>query len=348
MSDNSNLKNIKRYFYIIFLISFIGLVFYISWLPGVLSFIFSMCMYSLIAYFTYKIWKNLRKKDSLDFYKFWEYFLYKVSTWILLCIIIVWGFSYYKNEISPTPMPTYYLSNWEKEVIFQAMSHIWSNNFYTTIQGHLREKKKNWFVYYYEWVQPGTEENMEKFNSAIWIEFDKDLYQNFSKLYWVVHQDNSIYLNLENDKDYNIDLSIDEIITFYEQEPLDNQWEENQSTNKTPSEVVDMNAEIIKTLSALNSKELSILRYINKWILNFIIWSEWTQNLVMDNFSNKDLFSIILDKRNEVLSEKIINSDDKKIFITYWLLHFKWVLEILKKIDSKWEITKIEYLYPIQ
>jgi hypothetical protein len=52
-------------------------------------------------------------------------------------------------------------------------------------------------------------------------------------------------------------------------------------------------------------------------MLNFIIASETTQSLVMDNFSNKKLFDIILDKRNDVLSEKIINSNDNKIYITY-------------------------------
>ncbi len=348
MSDKSKHTSLKRFFYLSFLFCFISVLFYISWLQGILSFVFSLCVYSLIAYWFYSIWKNLRKKDALDFVNFWEYFLYKVSTWILLCIVIIWWFSYYKNEKSPTPMPTYYISNGEKEIIFQAMSHIGSNSFYQIIQKKLREKKKDWYVYYYEWVRPWTDENMDKFNSAIWIEFDKDLYKNFSKLYWVVHQDNSIYLGLENNKDYNIDLSIDEIIKYYE-----NDSSEDSPNNKlmkwmNNSEVVDINSEIIKTLSSLNEKELSILRYINKGMLNFMIWSEGTQNLVMNNFTNQKLFSIILDKRNEVLSDKIITSNDKKIFITYWLLHFKWVFDILKKSDNKWKVTKTEFLYPIQ
>ncbi|MCD5380867.1 hypothetical protein LR004_02970 [Candidatus Gracilibacteria bacterium] len=290
----------------------------------------------------------MRKKDALDFIKFGEYFLYKVSTGILLCIVIIGGFAYYKNEVSPTPMPTYYLSNGDKEIIFQAMSHIGSNNFYQTIQENLREKKKTGYVYYYEGVRPGTDENMDKFNSAIGIEFDKDLYKNFSKLYGVVHQDNSIYLGLENNKDYNIDLSIDEIIKYYENDTSKDLPQNKLMEGMNNSEVIDINSEIIKTLSSLNEKELSILRYINKGILNFMIGSEGTQNLVMNNFTNQKLFSIILDKRNEVLSDKIITSNDKKIFITYGLLHFKGVFDILKKSDNKWKVTKTEFLYPIQ
>ena len=98
----------------------------------------------------------------------------------------------------------------------------------------------------------------------------------------------------------------------------------------------------------MNNKELKILRYINKGLLNFIIESDATKNLVLDNFSNKTLFKIILDKRNDVISDKIVNSEHKKIYITYWLLHFEWVLKNLQKDDKKWKVTKTKYLYPIQ
>jgi hypothetical protein len=30
------------------------------------------------------------------------------------------------------------------------------------------------------------------------------------------------------------------------------------------------------------------------------------------------------------------------------MLHFAWVFEILKQYDIKWQIKKIDYLYPIQ
>ncbi len=343
MSNKSNINNLKKYFSICFLTILGWTVFYVSWISWVLSLILSMCIYSLLSYFVYKIWKTLRKNESLDFLNFWKYFLYKVSLWLFLSILILWWLSYYKNEINPTPMPTYSLSNWSKQVTFQAMSHIWSKEFYKTIQTNLKQKKRDWYVYYFEWVKPWTDENMDSFDEAIWVKFDKNLYENFSKLYWVVHQDNSIYFNLVNNKDYNIDLSIDEIMEFYQK----SETKKIKVKNKK-SEVMDINAEIITTLASLNDKELSILRYINKALLNFIIWSEKTQDIVMSNFTNKELFSIILDKRNEVLAKKIIESDDKKIFITYWLLHFKWVFEILNKSDKNWKITKTGYLYPIQ
>lgn len=341
-----NYKNLskKTIFYIIFFILSFSTLFYISWIISVLSSIFTLIIYSFLAYSFYFIWKKIIKKDIIDYIWFLNYFLYKVSIWILMSIIIIWSFSYYKNELSPAKMPTFIISNWEKEVIFQTMSHIWSTQFYNKIKENLIIAKKEWYVYYYEWVKDWTKENKEKFNKAMWIKFDPNLYKNFSKLYWVTHQDNSIYYNLVNNLDFNVDLTIDQIIEYYEE--LDNKIIKKSFLQN--EEVIDANAEIIKTLASLNDKELKILRYINKGLLNFIIESDTTKNLVLDNFSNKKLFKIILDKRNDVISDKIINSEYKKIYITYWLLHFEWVLTNLEKNDKNWKITKTDYLLPIQ
>ena len=271
-----------------------------------------------------------------------HYFFYRISVVLLFCMIFIWWSAFYKNEVSPTPMPRYTFSNWDKEVIFQWMSHIWSNKFYSSVQEELKAKKAKWFVYFFEGVQGGSEENTDKFNKAMWVKFDENLYKNFSKLYWVVHQDNSLYYNLVNNKDYNVDISIDEIIKYYEV-PDDSK----RSSSAFPEEVLDANAEIVKTLSKLNDKELAILRYINKAMLNFMIWSDSTRNFVLNNLANEKLFDVILNKRNEVLAEEINNTDHKKIFITYWLLHFEWVYNLLIQKDNTWKITKTENLYPI-
>jgi len=335
--------NKKNIFNIIFSIIFLSTLYFVSWLIWVLNSILLFIFYVFIAFFIYIIWKNIINKEYLSFDKFINYFLFKVLMWMYISIFLITWLSYYSNKISPAPMPTYTISNWEKTVIFQAMSHIWSNDFYNSIKTNLINAKKNWYIYFYEWVKNWTDENRKKFNKAIWIKFDKNLYKNFSKLYWVTQQDNSIYYNLVNNKDYNIDLSIDEIIEYYEELETT-----NQSSILKSEKVVDINWEVIKTLSQFNKKEMKILRYLNKAMLNLILWSETIQTTLTNNFTNKNLFKIILNKRNDVLSNEIINSKHNKIFITYWLLHFKWVFKLLQKNDKNWKIIKTEYLYPIQ
>jgi hypothetical protein len=34
--------------------------------------------------------------------------------------------------------------------------------------------------------------------------------------------------------------------------------------------------------------------------------------------------------------------------MTYWLLHFNWVLKLLQKNDPSWKIIETKYLYPIK
>jgi hypothetical protein len=67
-----------------------------------------------------------------------------------------------------------------------------------------------------------------------------------------------------------------------------------------------------------------------------------------NTFADKELFEVILWERNKVLVNAIETSKYDKIFITYWLLHFKWVYEFLKESDNNWEIIETKYLYPIK
>gem|GEM_PF-681580 len=114
-----------------------------------------------------------------------------------------------------------------------------------------------------------------------------------------------------------MDISIDEIIKYYEDLKIQNNI---YRTYKTP---IDVNQMIIQELSKLNDKELKILRYINKSFVNMIIKNKNLQKIIYDNFTNKELFEIILNKRNEIIAKKIINSPDKNIVMIYGMLHFE-------------------------
>ena len=236
-------------------------------------------------------------------------------------------------------MPEYTISNGQKTVTFQAMSHIWTSEFYEQIKNNLIKYKNDWSVYFYEWVKPWTKENLNKFNNAIWIKFDPDLYENFSKLYWVTNQDQNSFIWLVNNLDFNVDLNMDQIIEEYEKNPSKNE------SNKLP---MDANKEIVNSLAELNEKELNVLVYINQAILNFIIKIYNLKNIIKNNFWNKELFYVILHKRNEILANWIIESEYNKIYTTYWLLHFEWVLKLLQENDDNWKITKYNSSYPIQ
>lgn len=328
---------------ILFLI-IISLSFFVSWISWVIDFIVVSMLYWAIFYLIIASFRKIKNNEYKIFHFknfnwFFQEFLYRFYVFIIVLVTLIWSFCYYQNEISPAKMPIYTLTNWDKSVVFQAMSHIWSDNFYKKVTKNIEKYKNDWYVLYFEWVRPWTKENQEKFNKAIWVDFNPDLYKNFSKSYWLTYQDNNKLLNIVNKNDYNIDVSIDEIIWEYEKLKI----EKNQSWRNYDNPI-DLNSEILNSIALLNEKELAILRYVNKSFINVIIKSDSIQNSLSNNFSNKELFEIILNKRNEYLSDEIINSQDKKIIVTYWLLHFKWVFEILKQNDIKWRIEKIDYV----
>ena len=266
-----------------------------------------------------------------------------MSLWIIIAFTVIGWFAYYQNTIHPAEIPLYTLSNGSKQVQFQGMSHIGSKDFYEEVKDSIKIAKQDGFILFYEWVRPGSQENINEFNEAIWIEFNADLYENFSKLYGVDHQKNPDFLGIENDKDFNIDLDIDEIMSIYRKKIGTNQTDMPDMPDRWEKQVADVGKDIIDQLSDLSERELSLLRYINKSVLNFIVKNSEFRDMMLATFWNEDLFSVILEERNIYLVESITSSEYSNIFVMYGLMHFDWVLELLQKKDPKWSIQSIEY-----
>ena len=123
-------------------------------------------------------------------------------------------------------------------------------------------------------------------------------------------------MNIINTQDYNIDMNIDEIISEYESLKV------SKNIVKEYEPPIDINTEIINTLSELSSRQLEVLQFVNLTFLTTLTKNEEFLQSIQNSFWNQLLFEIILEWRNKVVIEKIINSEDKKIFATYWALHF--------------------------
>ena len=82
----------------------------------------------------------------------------------------------------------------------------------------------------------------------------------FLKAIRIINKIKSIdeFLNLENDNDLNVDLTVDEIMKIYKELHLD----QNEKDEKTES--IDANKVILEQLTTMNEKQLEILRFVNK------------------------------------------------------------------------------------
>lgn len=274
------------------------------------------------------------------------YFYHRIAVFMLIVFSIFFALFYYENSISPAKLPEFTISDGKKIVKFQGMAHIWSDDFYGKIRNNVIAYKKDWFVLFFEWVKPGSDVNNEKFNKMLGINFSKKTYIDLSKLYWLRAQNNQDFLWLVNNQDFNIDTNIDEIVSMYEAKyGVVDKMQNQVIKQETPFDVEKYVAEIVSTF---NDREMKILIYVNRAIMNFIVKSQAIQDFALEKTGSKNVFDIILNNRNKILATEIQNSEHKKMYVLYGLLHFKWVFDILQKSDPNWQIVSVKYYYPVR
>ncbi|EKE29620.1 MAG: hypothetical protein ACD_2C00135G0001 [uncultured bacterium (gcode 4)] len=338
----------KNLFSMVVLVSaFYGLI-YLSGLYWWLEFLVSVLAYSVVFYLWHTAISYLRKKERMTIKKFLPYFAYRLSTFLIVIFVLFWSFVYYENKIEPAKLPEFTVTNGKKTVVFQWMAHIWSDAFYKQVQDNIRQRKKEWYVYFYEWVKLGKKENMEKFDKLLGVKFDKKTYVNLSKIYWLRAQDNNDFFWIENDLDFNADIWMDEIISLYEKKYWAVDMTKKTQDPKISADPVSVDKIIESAISQMTPRELNFLIYVNRSIMNFIIKNESVRNTILAWSGQKNLFDIILEDRNRVIIDSIVKTEHPKIYITYWLMHFNGVWSWLQRLDPSWKLLSIKYLTPIE
>lgn len=333
----------KKLFTLLILIALLAFNFYLSWIEWVLGSVLLLFAYFVLFFAFHKFFSYLRKKESLKIKEFIIYFFYRLSVFIfLLSIFFVW-FVYFENIIEPALLPEITISNWKKTVVFQAMAHIWSNSFYKEIRSNIRDYKKKWYVYFYEWVRSWSKENTDKFDKLMWLKFNKQTYVNVSKLYNLRAQNNEEFFKIENNLDFNADISIDDIINIYEKK----YWAVTSSASNK-EEPVEIGKIVQETVDSLTPNELKLMIQLNRAMMNVIMKNDNIRSTIMELSDKNDLFDVILEDRNKNLVNKINESEYNKIYITYWLMHFEWIWSSLQRQDPNWKLVSVRYFKPIK
>ncbi len=367
---------LKVFTVFIVLLPFTVWIVYLSGFKWIFYIAFSFIIYFLIFLPFSVFWRKVIKKEQLDFENILGSFLYKISTVIFISFVFFWSFSYYNNVVSPAKLQIYTLESGNKTVIFQTMSHVWSKKFYKQVEDNIKNAKERWYVLFYEWVKINKQDEkklekkdlikekllkkywnkknngrnesnkklLEEFNEALWIKFDKDLYKNFSKLYWLVAQDNIQFLGFVNDKDFNIDLTLEKLMKIYREKM---KKKEKNETKKIINldKVKDVNKDINELLKNLNKRELKVLVWVNKSMMNFLIKNENFRKKILELSGKQDIMWVIVNDRDENLAQEIQNSNFKKIYVIYWMMHFEWVFERLKNMDKTWKIIDTKEVF---
>lgn len=334
-------KDYRNFFTWVFLLIISALNFYMYWFYGVLSFILSLFFYFILYYILLVLYRKLLKKENKPIIETFLSFCFYIGLFMSLIIVFIGSLSIRYNEFKPYWVTSHTITDWEKEVVFQWMMHIWSENFYEEVALEIEKYKKDGYVLFYEWVKPWTKESQDTFNQAVWFDILGDLYFKVSDLIWLELQNNLDFLSLENNLDYNVDLSLDEIVEIY-----NNISPENK---KTPDLSIDVDAFYNQIDTFLdNSKpwEIKVLRYVIRWFFNYML--AFSGQDISEISKEISILDIILNERDKVLSDEILFSEHNKIYIIYWDAHFDWVFANLKEKNPKWRVRIVSKKYPLK
>lgn len=311
---------------------------YFFWWWQLLSSLVVLSLYILILFWIVYLYKKFRKQERPYLKPFFVRWYIRIARLFLLFLIVMFGFTKYQNEINPVSTPMYIVSNWEKNLKFQTVMHIWTAKYYSQLLSSLKESKEKWYVLYYEWVVLDDESKADKFNTALWVNFWVSFYESFSKLYWLDYQDNSIFMEVVNNKDINVDIPISKIIDIYEQKYWEIVYDESKVLN-----VTDL---MIQRLASMKEHQLMLLRTVFKSSINFMVKHDNIQSQIVKLLQLNRIIDIILEERNDYLANYILTSEDKNIHVMYGKLHFKWVLQRLQKADPRWKVVEIIDAFP--
>jgi hypothetical protein len=254
----------------------------------------------------------------------------------LFLFILLIGVSYYYNVQSPATMSRITLSNSEKTLIFQEMSHIGTENFYICAWSGISLLSNSGFQIYYEGVGSGTVENMKTFQKMLWIEFTDTLYESFAQSIWMQSQKYESFISSEILRTAkNVDIWIDSIVTI-----ANSKYGSGFYKESTP---LSIEANIIEWISQMTENEKRVYAYFIRGLLNMMANSYQDISVF---WMNSEIIDIILHERNKVISQRIQTSSDKKIIAFYGALHFNWIFEELKKQDIRWKVVHIDNCYP--
>lgn len=291
-------------------------------------------------------------------------FFIKQIKWLFLTIVVFNIFIYYQNFLNPATASVFKLTNktLDKDVIFIEMSHISNKDFFQSVENNVKKYSNEWYVLYYEGVELDISE--EEVKDKLWIVPNKSTYELLSKSIWknIETQDNTkIILSAKESVRSDVSFSeLDKNKTFIKKENIIKESSEDikewlkildemkDNENKDiikEKEWVDKDVEkLYNSFEKKSDITKQIYSYYIRWIFNFSTKNH-KHMVKLSSYITKDNWFFgdkIINKRNDVLSQYIVNSDDNKIIVTYGKAHFEWLKKLLFENDSNWEIEEIQ------
>ena len=302
---------------------------------GIIPFIQFLLQIVVIAFAMYFFVSLFRRKAPMIWREVVVRYIIAMTATIGFFTTLFLSFIGY-HHLVPGVVSDITLSHSGQEVVFIGMSHIATPEFYSIKQQKIASLAQSGYTILVEWVKPGTPENQTIFNQSMGFDFTPTLYSKIASVINLQSQDNKmLYSGILTGSLESIDLSIDEIVALM--------W---TGWITSTGNIVNLEWEIQETLSKASKQELLFTGWVARWLLNWSLKQSDDIETVLTSGLQAQLFSTIIDRRNDKIIEYIQNNPDKKIAIVYGALHFNGIYEALQKIDSSWKTINVDISTP--
>lgn len=268
---------------------------------------------------------------------------------VFLCYAVPISMHVYSNGgLSETSNTTYTLSNGDKTVVFQGMTHIALPSFYKKVGEELTEYRNNGYSIFLEGIGHSDDKKIRKGDPK----YD-DVIKQYTKLVdnsrleyskkilntKYVTQYDAMPFYYSYDDSY-IDFTTDELKASIDESLRQKKgdYSEKEKLKELYSDALGDHKDAYKKL--LENESLFILSCNLDDFFLFTVVNDKIMPVVRELTNKPDLESdITMIARNKKISDAINYSLNKNIYIVYGARHFEGVLKNLEKYDPKWKIV---------
>jgi hypothetical protein len=276
--------------------------------------------------------------------------------WTLILGVVVAAPFYYLmivTDTRPAMVPQVSLTNGSKRVVFQGMQHIGSERFYQAVIYDVEKALSEGYVSYYEGVQTPTPESQaffEKLSQELVGGSDlSGTYKSIGEVCGMKFQLDYFGL-LDADKaehpKRHVVADVDAIELKAEYERLmreDPAFAKAHAKDFQPKPATNDNAFMLKVVEWLKRGSAS-----QKALGGVTCRGLFTLSQAAASTTPGRMQPVILDFRNRALAQRILQSPDDKIFITYGAAHLPGLVAELRKLDPKWAVGSVKWLRTIE
>ena len=109
---------------------------------------------------------------------------------------------------------------------------------------------------------------------------------------------------------------------------------------------MDIESEIRSTMASMTPRERTWMSWVGGGLLSWSLRRSADLDSLSTGGSQAQLFTTIIDRRNDAIIRYIQEHPTERIAIVYGALHFNGVYESLQRLDPPWTVTHIESREP--